>query len=161
MLTKVGMAPERKDTPRPWVDADRGLVSRDIFFSEDIYRLELERIFKRVWLFVAHESEIPNPGDFVTRMMGDLPAIVVRCEDGTIAVLLNSCRHRGTKVCRVDSGTAKNFVCPYHGWSYDLEGQLTGVAFEKGVKRQGGMAPEFHKEDHHLQRLRVEEGWPR
>lgn len=131
MLTKVGMASERGDAPGSWVDGDRGLVSREIFFSDEIYRLELERIFKKVWLFVAHESEIPNPGDFVTRQMGDLPVIVVRCEDGTIAVLLNSCRHRGVKVCRVDSGTAKNFVCPYHGWAYDQHGGLLTTAFDK------------------------------
>ena len=70
MLTKVGMASEHGDAPGSWVDGDRGLVSREIFFSDDIYRLELERIFKKVWLFVAHDSEIPNPGDFVTRQMG-------------------------------------------------------------------------------------------
>src|SRR4051794_405260 len=67
MLTKVDGA----TADGPWVDAARGLVSREIFFSDEIYRLELERIFKKVWLYVAHDSEIPNPGDFVTRQMGD------------------------------------------------------------------------------------------
>lgn len=114
-----------------WVDESCGLVSRDIFVSEDVYRLELERIFNQVWLYVAHETEIPNPGDFVSRTMSDAPVVVVRCDDGSVAVLLNSCRHRGVRVCRVDSGTAKNFVCPYHGWSYDQHGRLLTTTYDK------------------------------
>ena len=119
------------DSASPWVDESCGVVSREIFISEDIYRLELERIFNRVWLYVAHETEIPNPGDFVARMMSDAPIVVVRCDDGSIAVLLNSCRHRGVKVCRVDSGSAKKFVCPYHGWSYDQHGKLLTTAVDQ------------------------------
>jgi PAH dioxygenase large subunit len=121
----------RSDPASRWVDDSTGTVSREIFVSEDIYRLERERIFNQVWLYVAHESEIPNSGDFVTRTMSDAPVVVVRCDDGSVAVLLNSCRHRGVKVCRVDSGSAKNFVCPYHGWSYDQQGRLLTTAFDK------------------------------
>ena len=68
-----------------------------------------------------------------------------------------TCAHRGNLLCLERQGNGKEITCIYHGWSYDLEGQLTGVAFERGVKRQGGMPPEFRKEEHHLQRLRVAE----
>src|SRR5687768_14625634 len=87
-----------------WVDVQRGQVSRDIFVSDDVCRLEMERIFGRTWIFLAHETEVPEPGDFVSRNMGQVPMVVVRDNDGTIHALLNSCRHRGARVCRADSG---------------------------------------------------------
>jgi len=121
----------RQDGDIPWVDESRGVVSREIFFSEEIYQLELQRIFARTWLYIAHASEIPNPGDFVTRSMGDLPVIAIRADDGTVSVLLNSCRHRGVRVCRAHSGSVKNFVCPYHGWTYDQKGHLLTTAADK------------------------------
>src|SRR4029077_7773001 len=91
--------------PGGWVDIRQGLVSRDIFVSDDVWRLEMERIFARTWIFLAHETEIPKSGDFVSRNMGQVPVVVVRGSEGTIHALLNSCRHRGTKVCRADSGS--------------------------------------------------------
>jgi nitrite reductase/ring-hydroxylating ferredoxin subunit len=121
----------RQDGDAPWVDEKRGVVSREIFFSEDIYRLELKRIFARAWLYIAHESEIPNAGDFVARSMGDVPVIAIRSDDGALSVLLNSCRHRGVRVCRADSGSAKKFTCPYHGWTYDSRGQLLTTGADK------------------------------
>ena len=107
-----------------WVDVRRGLVSRDVFVSDEICRLEMERIFDRTWVFLAHETEIPAAGDFVARSLGSAPVVVVRDSDGTVHALLNSCRHRGAKVCRPDSGNARNFVCPYHGWTYERSGRL-------------------------------------
>src|SRR5215467_12780709 len=80
-----------------WVDVQRGLVSRDIFVSDEIFRLEMERIFDRTWVFLAHETEIPSAGDFVCRSLGSAPVVVVRDSDSTVYVLLNSCRHRGAK----------------------------------------------------------------
>ena len=74
-----------------------------------------------------------------------------------INAFVNRCAHRGNLLCLTNKGHGKEITCIYHGWSYDLEGHLTGVAFEHGVKRQGGMPPEFRKEEHHLQRLRVAE----
>jgi PAH dioxygenase large subunit len=121
----------RQDGDAPWVDEERGVVSREIFVSEDIYQLELKRIFARTWLYIAHESEIPNPGDFVTRSMGDVPVIAIRGDDGSLSVLLNSCRHRGVRVCRADSGSASKFTCPYHGWTYDSKGRLLTTAADK------------------------------
>ena len=109
-----------------FVDMARGLVNRRIFSDEDIYRLELERIFGRCWLYLAHESELPEPGDYVNVTMGVESVLVCRDEDGKINVLLNNCRHRANSVCRADRGNAKSFVCPYHGWTYDTKGQLVG-----------------------------------
>jgi PAH dioxygenase large subunit len=117
--------------PGHWVDRKRGLVSREIFVAEEVFRLELERIFARVWLFLAHDSELPNAGDFVTRTMADSPVIVIRGDDGSVKALLNTCRHRGSKVCRIDSGNAKRFACPYHGWTYDGDGRLLNTTFNQ------------------------------
>src|SRR5689334_2284721 len=114
-----------------WVDVKRGLVSRDVFVSDDVCRLEFARIFDRTWIFLAHETEIAGAGDFVTRNMGQVPVVVVREADGSVHALLNSCRHRGTKVCRADSGNARYFVCPYHGWTYERSGRLTTTTFDK------------------------------
>jgi PAH dioxygenase large subunit len=113
------------------VDISRGEVARAPFVDDDIYRMEIERIFGRSWGFLAHETEIPNPGDFVTRDLGGAPVVVVREGDGSIGAVLNSCRHRGSKLCRTDSGTARNFVCPYHGWTYDRDGRLLTTTFDK------------------------------
>ncbi|HXG35951.1 MAG TPA: Rieske 2Fe-2S domain-containing protein, partial [Dehalococcoidia bacterium] len=99
-------------------DVENGLVSRRIFIEREIYELELERIFARCWLFLAHESMIPNPGDFFSTYMGEDPVIVIRDNAGKINAFINSCRHRGMKVCRADQGNAASFTCSYHGWTY-------------------------------------------
>jgi PAH dioxygenase large subunit len=106
-----------------------GLVKACIFADPQVYALERERLFAQTWLHVAHESEIPRPGDFVTRSMGEDPVIVARGRDGKVRVLLNVCRHRGRRVCAEDQGNSAHFQCPYHGWTYTAEGQLTGVPF--------------------------------
>jgi PAH dioxygenase large subunit len=121
----------RASSSTGWVDVQHGLVSRDIFVSDEVWRLEMERIFERTWIFLAHESEVPKPGDFVSRNMGQVPVVVVRDGDGTIHALLNSCRHRGARVCRADSGNARHFVCPYHGWTYERSGRLVTTTFDK------------------------------
>ena len=108
-------------------DADAGVVSREIFVDPGIYREELESLFTRAWLFIGHESQIPRAGDFITSRMGDESVILVRDEAGEIHVLLNSCRHRGMKVCRYESGNTSVFTCPYHSWSYATDGTLRGV----------------------------------
>src|SRR6478672_2261714 len=109
------------------VDAEKGTVDRQIFSDEQIYQLELEKIFARAWNFMAHESQIPNPGDFFLNYIGEDRVIVVRDKTGGINVLINTCRHRGNAVCRADEGHATSFMCTYHGWTYDLTGALVGV----------------------------------
>lgn len=105
------------------VDAARGLVSRRIFADPEVYEAELERVFRRCWLFLGHETQIPNAGDYLTCKMGETPVIVVRDTAGTVRALINSCRHRGPAVTRTDAGCARTFTCPYHGWTYDLQGK--------------------------------------
>ncbi|HLY57449.1 MAG TPA: aromatic ring-hydroxylating dioxygenase subunit alpha [Stellaceae bacterium] len=98
-----------------------------VFFDPGLFEEEQGKIFGRCWLFLAHESQLPNNGDFVTTAMGYEPIIVWRGRDGVIRAFINSCRHRGMKICRVDHGTAKVLSCPYHAWSFSAEGKLTGV----------------------------------
>ena len=87
-----------------WVDVENGFIDRNIFSDEEIYRMELEQVFARSWLFVGHESQIPNPGDFTQTTMGEDPVIVTRAQDMSVHVLLNSCRHRGNAVTRANLG---------------------------------------------------------
>ncbi|HLQ34229.1 MAG TPA: Rieske 2Fe-2S domain-containing protein [Chloroflexota bacterium] len=109
------------------VKTDEGLVEPIIFSDEDIYQRELERIFGKCWLFLGHESMIPNAGDFFTTFMGEDAVIVIRDSGSNIRVLLNKCRHRGNRVCFFDRGNARAFTCTYHGWTYANTGALTGV----------------------------------
>ncbi len=111
------------------VDLASGQVSREIFVNDEIYAQEQERVFARAWLFVGHESQIPNPGDYFVSRMGEESVILTRDRAGAAHVFLNSCRHRGMKVCRYDEGNTTVFTCPYHGWSYGTDGRLAGVPY--------------------------------
>ena len=113
------------------VDFENGLVSRRIFIEPEIYEQELERIFARCWLFLCHETQIPEPGDFFTTYMAEDPILVVRDTEGQVHAFLNSCRHRGNRECRADMGNARTFACSYHGWTYANDGQLLGVPHRK------------------------------
>ena len=121
------------------IDPEGGLVDRRIFADREIYELERERVFARCWLYLGHECEIPHPGDFVTRYMGEEPVILCRDLHGGLRAHLNLCRHRGNRVCRADRGNTKLFTCSYHGWSYTSDGKLALVpmvdAF-KGLERE-------------------------
>lgn len=108
-------------------------ISRSVFTSDEIYRWEKQFIFARSWLYLCHESQLPNVGDYLTTFMCETPVIVARGEDEKIHVSVNSCSHRGLPVCRSDYGNANRFVCPYHNWSYTVEGALHTVPQEKKV----------------------------
>lgn len=109
------------------VDVKRGTVSREIFVNDELYQLEQEQVFARAWLLVGHESQVPNPGDFFTSCMGEESVILTRDDQQRIRVFLNSCTHRGMKVCRYDEGNTTVFTCPYHGWAFGTDGRLVGV----------------------------------
>ena len=115
---------------RALVDTEKGTISREIFVNTDIYQQELERVFARTWLFIGHESQVPNPNDFFISRMGEESVIMTRDRQGEIHVLLNTCMHRGMKVCRYDEGNTPVFSCPYHGWSYSTDGNLVSVPGE-------------------------------
>ena len=107
----------------------RGLIPAHVYSDPDVFALERERIFGRAWVFVAHESEIPAPGDFVVRRVVDDSFIVVRDDAGTVRVHFNMCIHRGMQLCRAEQGSASHFRCSYHGWSYRNDGSLAGLPF--------------------------------
>jgi phenylpropionate dioxygenase-like ring-hydroxylating dioxygenase large terminal subunit len=113
------------------VSDDACHISRRVFTSQEIYQWEKDFIFARSWLYLCHESQLPNIGDYLATTMCETPVIVARGENNKIHVSVNSCRHRGLPVCRSDRGNAKRFICPYHNWSYTVEGALHTVPQEK------------------------------
>lgn len=115
------------------VDHDNGLIDRRVMSDPDIYKKELAQIFARAWVFMCHESQIPNAGDFFKSYVGEDQVIIVRAKDQSIQVLLNTCPHRGNSVCRPDSGNTKAFMCAYHGWSFGLDGRLVGIPASKDL----------------------------
>jgi phenylpropionate dioxygenase-like ring-hydroxylating dioxygenase large terminal subunit len=120
-------------------------IHASLYTDPRIFADEMDRIFRAGWVFVGHDSEIPRPGDFVTRPIGREPVIMVRGRDGGVAVLVNRCMHRGTLLCPAARGSVRTFACPYHGWTYDLTGDLLGVPYPGG-------APSFDKSAHGLAR---------
>ncbi len=127
-----------------------------VYTDNWIYEREVERIFKgRTWNYVALESEVPAPGDYIRSHVGPVPVVVSRGEDGAIHVFENRCSHRAAEFCRDLRGNVKEFVCPYHQWTYDLTGRLQGVPFRRGVAGKGGMPAEFRNDEHGPRRLAV------
>lgn len=113
---------------------ENGHVPQQVFNDEDVFELELDRIFGNAWVFVGHESEIPEKGDYKLRYIGSDPYIFVRDHTDDINLLFNSCRHRGTEVCRSEKGNTSHFRCPYHGWTFKNTGELVGVPHREGFR---------------------------
>ncbi|MBX9611522.1 MAG: aromatic ring-hydroxylating dioxygenase subunit alpha [Burkholderiales bacterium] len=125
-----------------------------------LHKKELERFFyTRHWNYIGLEAEIPHAGDFKRTVVGERSVVMVRDPDGGIGVVENVCAHRGMQFCRERHGNRKEFVCPYHQWSYTLKGDLQGVPFRRGVKQDGkvngGMPSDFKTSDHGLNKLKV------
>lgn len=104
-----------------------GWTHRRIYTDPTIFELEMDRIFHRTWIFVGHESQVPNAGDFYCTRIGKQPVVMVRHTDGKVKVIYNRCGHRAAKVVNEPSGNARRFSCPYHAWTYDTDGKLRGV----------------------------------
>ncbi|MGH7039866.1 MAG: aromatic ring-hydroxylating oxygenase subunit alpha [Stellaceae bacterium] len=156
-MSALASAPQ---DPIAWPSNGLSQIPFRLYTDPAQYRLEIERIFKGpAWSFLCLEAEIPQPGDWVTASVGETPVVVARDAAGAIHAFVNRCAHRGNLLCIERRGSAKpgaeRLTCIYHGWSYDLAGRLVSVAFERGVKGQGGMPPEFRKDEVMLPRLRV------
>jgi phenylpropionate dioxygenase-like ring-hydroxylating dioxygenase large terminal subunit len=104
-------------------------VHRSIYLDQAIFELEMERIFESNWVFLGHESEIAEAGDYKTVTIGTQPAILTRDEDGDIHVVMNRCMHRGSSICQEPRGNSSSFRCWYHGWTYNNRGDLIGVPY--------------------------------
>ncbi len=117
------------------IEPDR--VHGSLYTDPEIFSRELERIWYRTWVFVGHESEVPEPNDYVRKWIGPQPLIMTRDKQGQIHLLLNRCAHRGNIVCDADQGNASAFRCPYHGWTFSNSGRLLGYPFNSGY---GGTA---------------------
>jgi|SRR5579862_141310 len=136
--------------------SDYSRVPYELYHDPEIYRREQKQIFQgRTWLYAGLESEIPKPGDYRTTFIGDTSVVFNRGRDGKVYAFVNRCSHKGALVCRNKAGNAKMHTCIYHRWSFDLQGNLATVAFQKGIEGKGGMPPEFSRKDHNLQKLQV------
>ena len=113
------------------VEDDR--VHRDVYTDAEVFALEMERLWSRAWIYVGHTSQIAQAGDFLTLDIAAKPVILVRQADGGVRLLMNRCAHKGTKVVYAPSGNAgKTFRCPYHAWTYRLDGSLINVPLKEG-----------------------------
>ncbi len=128
----MGLMPRREVMPdlNGLVQPDR--VHRSLYTDREVFELELERVFGRAWLFVGHDSQVRNPGDFYCTRLGRQAVIMVRGGDGKVRVLHNRCAHRGLTVCQEEHGSAKFFRCAYHGWTYAPDGKLISLPLKEG-----------------------------
>jgi len=128
-------------------------VHRDVYVSEEVFQLEMEHMFPNSWVYVGHDSQVPNPGDYYGTTIGTQPVLLVRHTDGKVHVLHNRCPHKGTRITSETCGnTGKFFRCPYHAWSFKTDGSLLAIPLKKGYENTGfeqshaapGMAPVRH-----------------
>ena len=117
------------ETPFVVEDRERQLfrVDRRSMADPDVAEREWAAIFDQVWVYLGHESELPNPGDYLTRIVARRPLLLTRDRGGVLHAFINSCLHRGAEVCRDPSGNTRAFRCFYHAWTYDTAGKLVGV----------------------------------
>jgi len=119
-------------------------INRAALVEPAVLERERSRIFDRGWIYVGHDSEVRQPGDFKTRIVCGRPVILCRDSGGALRVFLNTCRHRGAMVCREREGNAPRYTCFYHGWTYDRDGRLYAVP------GQSAYPPSFDKGEYSL-----------
>jgi len=139
-----------------WAGPGLTRVPFEVYTDGPTLQQEQERIFRgATWNYLCLDAELPASGSYRTTFVGDTPVVVVKDDDGEVYAFENRCAHRGALIALEKSGRADSFQCVYHAWSYNRQGDLTGVAFEKGVKGQGGMPTSFCKEEHGPRKLRI------
>ncbi|PHP28673.1 benzoate 1,2-dioxygenase large subunit [Limimaricola cinnabarinus] len=128
-------------------DPEKGIfrARRDMFSDEDLFELEMKHIFEGNWIYMAHESQIPEPGDYYTLTMGRTPVVITRDKEGELHALVNACSHRGAMLCRFKRRNQKTFTCPFHGWTFSNTGKLLKVKDPK----TGGYPEQFNKDGSH------------
>jgi benzoate/toluate 1,2-dioxygenase alpha subunit len=131
--------------------SDDGLcrLDRRVYTDPAIFDLEMKHVWEKLWLYVAHESQLPNPHDYITAQIGRQPVVVMRDEAGAIGVFINACTHRGPQLYRASKGNARRISCPYHAWTFDSGGRLVAVKEEA----TGGYPPSFDKSTLGLERV--------
>ena len=113
-------------------------VHKDLYISQELFELEMERLFANTWVYVGHASQVPNKGDFYTTTVGNESVIMVRHTDDSIRVLYNRCPHKGVQVAAEPCGnTGKFFRCPYHAWTFKTDGSLLSIPLKKGYENTG------------------------
>ncbi len=122
-------------------------LERPFYTDPDFFQADLDLIWYRDWVFVGHDCELAEPGAYLTVQLGAYSVIVVSGRDGRIRALHNSCRHRGSRVCSAEHGVSSRLTCPYHQWTYDLDGRLLAARH---------MAEDFDKADHGLKPVACE-----
>lgn len=128
-------------------DVEKGdyRLHRSVFTDEELFELEMKHIFEGNWIYLAHESQIPNNGDYYTTYIGRQPIIIARNKDGELNAIINSCSHRGAMLCRHKSGNKSTYTCPFHGWTFNNSGKLLKVK----DPRDAGYPEGFNKDGSH------------
>lgn len=118
-----------------------------LYSSDEVYRQDLEQIWHKDWIFAGHTFEVAKPGQYMTLQVGDYPVVIVRSKDGEVRAFHNACRHRGAKVCEAAQGKVAKLVCPYHKWTFELDGKLLFA---------GNMGQDFDKSQYNLKPVHCE-----
>ena len=121
-----------------------GFVHRDLYTDATIFQDEMRILFANTWVYIGHETELPNPNDFIRRRIGRRPVIFVRKENGDVDVVVNRCPHRGALLCRFERGNSKRFTCGYHAWSFENDGACVAIPLRHAY------GDDFRVEDHDL-----------
>ncbi len=141
---------------RTWPAEGATRVPYWVYQDQDIYAEEQARIWRGdTWSYLCLEAELPEPGSFLTTFVGDMPVVVARDPAGAIHAFENRCAHRGALICMEARGKAERFSCIYHNWTYDHAGNLTNVAFRRGIAGKGGMSADAKPESQSPKKLRT------
>ena len=112
-------------------------VHRDVYVDDEVFALEMEHVFGNTWVYVGHESQVPNHGDYFGTTVGLQPVLMVRHSDDSVRVLHNRCPHKGTRITAEGCGnTGKFFRCPYHAWSFKTDGTLLAIPHASGLRQR-------------------------